>query len=287
MFNQLHPGAALIPSAKSFAQPSLDVRDGSPIAKIPRKISRFLARNVRTKGVTMRNATPLVTFTFDDIPASASEFGARVLERYGARGTFYVSGGGCGAESPCGRLATIEHLRSLRTAGHEIGCHTYSHLAVSSVDPQKLADDLEQNRSFMASVDGSIVVRNFAYPYGDLSFSTKRYLEGSFESCRSLIRGVNAKVVDLGALKTLPLENATIDRAALAAVVAETVRSRGWLIFCSHDVAVNPSRFGVSLELFEHTVTAAKAAGCSLVTIAEGLKRVSGGTAGQETEFAL
>ena len=276
----------MISSAQPFAQPSLDVRDGSPVARIPRKISRFLARNVRTKAVTMRNATPLVTFTFDDIPASASEFGARILERHGARGTFYVSGGGCGAESPCGRLATIEHLRSLRTAGHEIGCHTYSHLAVSSVAPQKLADDLARNRSFMSSIDGGIVVRNFAYPYGDLSFSTKRYLEENFESCRSLIRGVNAKVADLGALKTLPLENASIDRAALAALIAETVRSRGWLIFCSHDVAANPSRFGVSLDLFEHAVTAAKTAGCSLVTIAEGLKRVSSGTAESETEIA-
>ena len=64
------------------------------------KLSRFLARHIHTKTLPMRNERPLVTFTFDDVPASACSLGAPLLEQHGARGTFYVCGGGCGAESP-------------------------------------------------------------------------------------------------------------------------------------------------------------------------------------------
>ena len=34
----------------------------------------------------------MVTFTFDDVPVSACELGAGILESFGARGTFYVAG---------------------------------------------------------------------------------------------------------------------------------------------------------------------------------------------------
>jgi len=61
----------------------------------------------------------------------------------------------------------------------------------------------------------------FRYPYGDLSFRTKRYLEGRFDSCRSLLPGVHTGVIDLGALKTWALENA-VDRSA-----ADCRRDRG------------------------------------------------------------
>ena len=56
------------------------------------------------------------------------------------------------------------------------------------------------------------MVRNFAYPYGDLSVRTKRYLETRFDSCRSCHAGINTTVADLGALKAWPLDNASVDR---------------------------------------------------------------------------
>ena len=155
---------------------------GAPLSgKVAGKVSRFLARHARTKTLTMRNATPIVTFTFDDVPASACRNGAAILEQHDARGTFYVSGGGCGAASPGGRLATTAQLDALCASGHEVGCHTYSHPAVSAVAHDELTVDLERNRRFLNGINSAIAVRNFAYPYGDMSFRTKRYLETRFE----------------------------------------------------------------------------------------------------------
>jgi peptidoglycan/xylan/chitin deacetylase (PgdA/CDA1 family) len=261
-----------------FALPRAASGAASLSDKISGKASRFLARHARSKTLAIRCATPVVSFTFDDVPASACSIGAAVLERHGARGTFYVSGGGCGAESPGGTLATTEDLRALSRRGHEVGCHTYSHPAVSGVGHDELVADLERNRCFLSGVSRDIAVRNFAYPYGDLSWGTKRYLETRFDSCRSLLHGVNAGRADLGALKTCPLENATIGCEEVSAIIAEAVARKGWLIFSSHDVADAPSRFGVTPDLLALAVAASRDAGCRLATIAQALQVLRGAT---------
>jgi peptidoglycan/xylan/chitin deacetylase (PgdA/CDA1 family) len=259
-----------------FALPRAAPRSMSLSETMSGKASRFLARHVLSRTLAMRCETPVVTFTFDDVPASACSIGAAVLERHDARGTFYVSGGGCGAQSPGGLLATTEELRALSGRGHEVGCHTYSHPAVSGVGHDELVADLERNRSFLSGISRDIAVRNFAYPYGDLSWRTKRYLETRFDSCRSLLHGVNVGRVDLGALKSCPLENATFGREEVRAIIAEAVARKGWLIFSSHDVAGAPSRFGVTPDLLAFAVAASRAAGCRPATVAQALQVLGG-----------
>lgn len=254
-------------TATSFALPRPE--RGRPLsARIAAKASRFLARHTRSKVLTLGNAVPMVTFTFDDVPASACSTGAAILEQYDARGTFFVAGAGCGTDSPGGRLATPAQLRALHANGHEIGCHTYSHPAVSDLGSAELLADLESNRRLLAGIDRGITARNFAYPYGDLSFRTKRLLETRFDSCRSLLRGVNEGTADLGALKTCPLEDATIARAEILAFLARTVQSNGWLIFSCHDVEERPSKFGVTPDLLDFAVRASRDSGCRLATVA-------------------
>lgn len=248
----------------------------SRYAKLRGKFSRFLARNMATRKLPMNNIVPLITFSFDDAPASACDVGAQLLERCNVHGTFFISGGGCGQASPCGRLATAAQVKELFIRGHEIGCHTYSHIAVSGAGDEMISAETERNRSFLQGIHPGITVRNFAYPYGDLSFRTKLYLEKRFDSCRSLHPGINIGSADLGALKTCALENSSIDRRGVLRIVAETVQRNGWLVFTSHDVDDNPSRFGVSPGLLEFALTAALAAGARLVTTRDAVRILAG-----------
>jgi peptidoglycan/xylan/chitin deacetylase (PgdA/CDA1 family) len=246
-------------------------------ASLPMRVSgmaaRFLARNNRSKLLDLRDMPPMVTFTFDDVPVSACEFGAGILESYGARGTFFVAGRGCGKSSADGpACASIEQLRPIWANGHEIGCHTYSHPAVRHMTLDELKSELDRNQTVLAAINSHVVLRNFAYPYGDLSVRTKRYLECRFDSCRSSHAGINAGFADLGALDAWPLQNAALDHDKIVRLVAETVRRRGWLIFYSHDVAERPSRFGVSPDLLELAVSTAKRAGCVVANVGETLK---------------
>ena len=258
-----------------FRGPMLDRK--SPLARIGGKVSRFMARNIATKTLVMRNDRPLVTFTFDDAPVSACTTGAALLGHYRARGTFYISGGGCGLMSPGGLLATADQLKELYTAGHEIGCHTFSHAAVAAFRRNTLVAELERNRTFLQEIHHDLVVRNFAYPYGDLSFRAKQCLEVHFNSCRSLRPGVNVGAIDLGALKSCELQNSSIGRQGVLDIIAAAVRQKGWLIFVSHDVDNQPSQFGVSPDLLEFALNAARTAGCQLVSVRDALTILGGG----------
>jgi len=235
------------------------------------KLSRFAARAIATKTLPLTNEKPLVSFTFDDAPESACSTGAALLEQHKVRGTYYVSGAGCGSAGYCGRLATAENLKALAARGHEIGCHTFSHVAVARVGRQKLATEISRNGAFLENVQNARALHNFAYPYGEFSLTTKLYLQRRFDSCRSLRPGVNVGSADLGALKSCELQNSSIDQCGVAAVIAEAVRQNGWLIFTCHDVAAEPSRFGVSPDLLSFALTRAREAGCRLTSVRDAL----------------
>jgi peptidoglycan/xylan/chitin deacetylase (PgdA/CDA1 family) len=263
------------------AQPR-DPNSGPFPTKLTAMAFRFIARQLCSKPMALRNARPMVSFTFDDVPASACEVGARILEQRGGRGTFYVAAEACGTSSPDGPTrASIDQLRKVWANGHEIGCHTFSHTAVRSLSLEELDAELGRNQTALKKIASNLVTRNFAYPYGDMSVRTKRHLETRFASCRSGHAGINAEIADLGALHAWPLDNASLDRAKIADLIAQTVQNRGWLIFYSHDVAERPSDFGVSPDLLEWAVCMAKQAGCVLTTVAEGLA-LAGGTAGEK-----
>jgi peptidoglycan/xylan/chitin deacetylase (PgdA/CDA1 family) len=240
------------------------------------KASQLLARHLALRAIRKVDPQPLVSFTFDDAPASACRDGAAILEEHGMRGTYYICAGGFGAASPNGPLAEADDIVALMARGHEIGCHTYSHRAVSALSRRELTVDLDRNRDVLAGIGGGVAPRNFAFPYGDMSFSAKCYLANRFDSCRSIRVGLNAGTIDPGALKIWPLENASIHRARIVRLIEETVRRQGWLIFMSHDVEKSRNRFGVTPDLFGFAVAAAKSGGCRSVTIAEGLRLARG-----------
>ena len=267
-----------IPAALSHSSRLVET---TPYQKLIGKGSRFLARNFATKKLPMRNTRPMVSFTFDDVPVSACNVGTSILEQYDARGTFYIAGAGCGKTGPVGLLASIEQIRTVWLRGHEIGCQTYLHSAVSRLCRSELETEYFRNQSTLKMIDDKIVVRNFAYPYGDLSFGARRYLEMQYDSCRSVDHGINHRIADLGSLKSWALENSTIDRKKITALIADTIRTNGWLIFISHDVTDQPSKYGVHPELLAFAVQVGRRSGCQLVTVDEAL-RLSRGAAAEQ-----
>ncbi len=87
-------------------------------------VSRTLAAvrgSVRTafsaRTVAMRNRRAIVSFTFDDFPRSAVSNGARLLDDYGVRGTFYLTGSYCGRVVDDVPQYCAEDLRHWRVRG--------------------------------------------------------------------------------------------------------------------------------------------------------------------------
>jgi peptidoglycan/xylan/chitin deacetylase (PgdA/CDA1 family) len=237
-------------------------------------VLRRAARYARSKALVMRNPAPLVTFTFDDVPDSAYINGAALLEQRGLHGTFYVASGTCGHEDAYWRVIGADQVRALYDAGHEIGCHTFSHMRVEDLDAQRMDEECAQNLRRLWELCPGIALTNFCYPFGRASLPRKMQLQKRFDSCRGVYQGINAGTADLGMLRTIDLYDRTLTPDKLRRVVRETRERNGWLIFTTHDVAETPSWIGCSPRLLEDAIAAVHAENMQCLPIRDALKAI-------------
>src|ERR1700709_751387 len=177
----------------------------NPMSEARARFSHRMAMHLRVEPFALRNATPMVSFTFDDVPKSAATVGAAVLEAHDAHGTFYVIGSQVGTSSPLWDMVDGEDGVALHRQGHEIACHTFSHKRACDLDAETLSTEIARNQRYLRSLDASIRIENLPYPFGYGSFVRKRQLKTIFKSCRSIVPGVNSGSVDLQFLRAMPL----------------------------------------------------------------------------------
>lgn len=236
--------------------------------------SRRMARHFSTKPFKMKNRAPLVTFTFDDCPDSAFTNGASILEDHGILGTFYIAGGLCDTDDAYWHVINPEQVRALHEQGHEIGCHTYSHVNVERLGAARIDEECRMNHNLLRRLCGDIQLTNFCYPFGSISLPRKLQLQKRFDSCRGAYEGINVGTVDLGLLRGVELYNRTLTPDKLQRVLGETCDRNGWLIFYGHDVADPPTFMGCSPAFLRSTVETVQSMGLACVSIREGLRQI-------------
>jgi peptidoglycan/xylan/chitin deacetylase (PgdA/CDA1 family) len=244
-----------------------------PISTLGEKLSYRLARHLPVATWPAKPAGAIVSFTFDDAPASAASAGAPVLEAFGVRGTYYLCGGLLGGQGDLTPLLDRGEARSLARAGHEIGCHTFAHTDVRSIDWPSLEVSLRKNAEALSEISGS-GLRNFAYPFGGISFGKKLRLQSRFDTCRGIYPGINAGRIDAGMLKAVPLYSSTLDDEGVRRWIAQAVAKSGWLVFFTHDVSERPTPYGVTPDFLHAAVAAAVEAGCACIPVAEAVDRL-------------
>jgi peptidoglycan/xylan/chitin deacetylase (PgdA/CDA1 family) len=100
-----------------------------------------------------------VILTNDDGDPSTRRF-ARILDRYGLVGTYFVNN-----VSPL----TRHQIRSLAERG-SVEAHTVSHVGLSGLDYQDQVAEIAENRAYLEGITGQ-PVRFLAWPYGDVNES--------------------------------------------------------------------------------------------------------------------
>ena len=125
--------------------------------------ARHLACSVPERPFPVLDGRAFISLTFDDFRVSALEKGGAILERHDVRGTFYWTAGA--NSSPV--FADRQHIAALVARGHELGCHSFSHLDCARACPIDLEHDLARNAAAIAQVlPNGPAVEQFAYPYG-------------------------------------------------------------------------------------------------------------------------
>jgi peptidoglycan/xylan/chitin deacetylase (PgdA/CDA1 family) len=130
--------------------------------------------------------------TFDDGRIGALNYGAAVLEEFGARGTFYlcpsfIDGMGVPVEEQYSSFITWADVRALLARGHCIGSHGMSHARLSELSVEALHFELSESKKIIEREIG-VPCNYFASPYGEMTPQIKeKALALGYESVASIL----------------------------------------------------------------------------------------------------
>lgn len=212
----------------------------------------------------------IVSFSFDDFPCTALTEGGAILERHRARGTYYASMGLLGSDGALGPLFELDDLRRAHAFGHEIGCHTFTHLNCAEVTKDVLVEESTRNTAALSRALG-VAPSSFAFPFGAASEHARRVLRPRYASCRGIQPGLNRSPADLAELKANKIYDREYDAARIHVLVEEARETGTWLIFYTHDVREDPSPWGCRPHQLEDAVAYA-AERCKVLTVGEVLR---------------
>lgn len=234
-------------------------------------IARFARRDFR-----LRSDVPYISFTFDDFPRSAFVEGGRILADQGARGTYFASMQMLAGPSASGPIASRDDLRTLVQDGHELGCHTFEHLDGTRSTAEAFERSIQANGAALAETVPGSDFPVFAYPLDGPVLSIKRAVGGHFVGCRGGGQSFNAGVIDLNLLKAYFLDDRNRGNLqAVRTVIEQNAAARGWLIFATHDVAANPSRYGCEPEYFAEVVRCSIQSGARVLPMMQVCRELS------------
>jgi peptidoglycan/xylan/chitin deacetylase (PgdA/CDA1 family) len=234
------------------------------------KISGRLPGNV---GIRLDKA-PLCTFTFDDCPRSALENAGAMLERHGLVGTFFVAGANLEKQSGQYPMLDSEDLKTLVRRGHELGCHSYSHRSFRSIPVEEIRAEIDRNREVLLRASGVESLTSFAYPYGETNWTAKAEIARRFAVARGVRPGINGRVLDLAQLRAVGICAGEFSEGHIQSLIQRTLRTRGWLIFCTHEVEASPSSFGCTEQQFERTLDMVVASKIEVLSMRSALGRI-------------
>lgn len=244
----------------------------SPWSIVKGQYQRRAAGLLFRRPFLIQTERPLVSFTFDDFPRSALLVGGAVLSRFGLAGTYYASFGLAGKETASGQMFVVDDLETLLEQGHELGCHTYSHLDSWETETDDFEESIIKNSMSLKEVFPGAEFQTFAYPISLPRPLLKARITPHFRACRGGGQRFNVGRTDLNQLSAYFLEKSRDNFQAIKHIVDRNARAGGWLIFATHDVTDSPTPFGCTPEFFENVVQYVISSGAQVVPVIEAMR---------------
>lgn len=238
----------------------------APSRSAPAKVQRRVVQWRKACQADVAPDRPIVSFTFDDFPKSALN-GADIIEKHGGRAGFYACTTFLGQRSPVmGEMFDGATLNELSVRGHEIGAHTHSHIDCARARLDKVERDIGENLVALAEAGYSENISAFAYPFGETTYSAKRWVGEVFATGRGILPGVNIGDTDRSQLRAIELGATEMHRKRALAALKTCIEAKGWLFFFTHDVSKSPSKQGAPSELIAELAQRAVEGGAVLAS---------------------
>ena len=234
-----------------------------------------MARWLGRRPCRIQMESPVISFTFDDFPRSALINGGAILREHGFAGTYYASLGLMGKTAPTGEIFMHEDLDELIQQGHELACHTFDHCDSWETAPAEFEASILRNRDAVAEHLSGLGLRSCSYPISSPRPETKRRVASHFSCARGGGQTFNAGIVDLNYLKAFFIEQSRDNFDAIKQTIDGNARAKGWLIFATHDVCDQPTRFGCTPAFFERIVEYSAKSGAIVLPVHAAFRRIS------------
>lgn len=190
----------------------------------------------------------VVSVTLDDGWTNQYTNGNPVLSGLGLPATYYIISDEVKDATPAdgADYMTQAQVKSLATAGNEIGSHTKDHceLTTGLTEPAgpacpgfDLTSEMRDSKTVLEGIVGAGTVTNFAYPYGSYNATTIAAGQPYYTSQRSVVRGYNS--IDNWNINELKIQevDATNTNAEVQSWIDQAKNSKTWLILVYHEVA--------------------------------------------------
>lgn len=165
------------------------------------------------------------------------------------------------------------HVLAIEAAGHEIGSHTQTHQALTTISAGEQDDEIAGSRTDLLSTIGVSNIDILAYPYGDYNTTVQNLVASSgYTTARSSDLGYNLTNTNKYALKIQSAERDTT-LSEMESWIQTAKEDKSWLIILFHqfdDIDSHP--YATSPDLFEDLVDYIDTDGITTVTVGEGVE---------------
>lgn len=214
----------------------------------------------------------IVSLTFDDGWADQYTNGLPILQQYHMPATFYLVAGFLNTPD----YLTTKQAKALRTAGEELGSHSYSHLDLTSLNATKLNKETLTAKTRLQSLLGGNIT-NFASPYGAYNDTVQAKIKSVYGSHRTVIPGYNSK----NGFDRYTIKVQNITDTTTAADVQEWVNfaqtNHVWLVLVYHQVTSDPTtgEYNTTPQQLKDQLAVIQRSGLPVETIAQALAEIT------------
>lgn len=234
-------------------------------------IKLLVLENVFTRKINIDLDKAIISFTFDDVPITAATNGAAILEKHNLTGTYYVALGidniAKGENNKIRKFVDETEVNHLHTTGHNIGCHTYSHINQRKHTSDTIIKDCNKNTKSLQNILNTSSIEHFSYPFGMINPFCKKLLRNKYKTLRTSDPGLNYGNTDMSHLRAINLYSNSFDRNELLEMIGLAIQKKAWLIFYTHDVCERPSEWGVTIDDFNWLVEQCIKSECEILPI--------------------
>ena len=215
-------------------------------------------------------STGAVTLRFDDGWLSQYQVALPKLKSAGLKGTFFIVSQQI-ADNGYTDFMSKAQIKSLYTAGNEIGAHTRTHPYLSQLSSADQQTEIQGSLNDLLAMNVGPIT-SFAYPYGDYNDTTLSLVKSDgFSDAAATLDGDATLASDKYQLERQSMES-TVTLAQTQKWIDNAIANKEWLILSFHQIDTSGVQYSISPTIFNQVVDYLKLKNIPVVTIQDGVK---------------